>query len=896
MFIAVLTFVAGPMRLGGFNGFVEAFCSALIAVNGVTAVLLWRHAYRCNRASLATLSAGFSFVAVTTFIYMLADMGVLYPGEARAPLAAQMINWLWRIWHIGMPLAVIAYDVLERRDVRNFSSVRLLAIGAPTAALWVGGVVWVMAPYLPPLNLYGVYQPIALHVVIPLLLVITMWALLQLWQRRSGTLLDLWLQVTLVATLLEIVASIPGSLRLSLGWYVSKLDTLFAGSLVLFVLLTETDRLMQTVALGERRMRSIVEGVADALISVDHHERITSFNPAAERLFGYRIDDVYQRVIVDLIPHFNEAWLQRMRGDEVETEARNAAGYSFPIEMEVGQQPSSREWIVIVRDVTQRKRAEAAIREARDRAIEMANAKARFLATMSHEIRTPINAVVGMSELMLQCELTEEAQDYARTVRDSADSLLAVINDILDFSKIEAGKMEIDLRPFSLTAVIEGAADICAGKAREKGLSIATYVAPEIPAAVMGDGARVRQILLNLIGNAAKFTDKGFVVVRASAEPLDAGRVNVRIAVEDSGPGISPEQVTKLCEAFHRGDATTRSRHGGTGLGLSISKRLIEMMGGALSIESKLGVGSVFSFTMPFEITEAEGTQAMRMLTDARILIFDEDLTSLAIVEDYAHTWGIDTTSTDNPAHALALMKAAHARGAAFDAVLVDHVLPGEDAYELAERVRAEPALTATPLILYTAHDEPGRGAEAIRRGFSAYLRKPLRQSTLFDALANAVHPAEAIATPSAPAHPERQVHEDALILVAEDNPVNRKVALHQLRKLGFRAHTVENGAEAVAAAAQGTYDIILMDCQMPELDGFEATRAIRRAELHTGAHIPIVAMTANALEGERNVCLAAGMDDYLSKPVQLLELRAMLERFLPLPENDRLTSASAQG
>ncbi|HEY0798503.1 MAG TPA: response regulator, partial [Candidatus Baltobacteraceae bacterium] len=630
-------------------------------------------------------------------------------------------------------------------------------------------------------------------------------------------------------------------------------------------------------------------------ISVDDRQRITSFNPAAQRLFAYGFGELDGRMMTDLVPYFNEAWGGHEQGGRVETEARTAGGDSFAIEMEIGLQAQSQEWIVIVRDITQRKRADAAIKDARDRAVETANAKARFLATMSHEIRTPINAVVGMSELMLQCDLTDEAQEYARTVRDSADSLLGVINDILDFSKIDAGKMEIDLRPISLTTVIEGAADICAGKAREKGLSIATYIAPEIPPGVIGDGSRLRQVLLNLIGNAAKFTEKGHVVVRASVEPLPgapfAGRVNVRIAVEDTGPGISPEQVEKLCEAFHRGDATTRSRHGGTGLGLSISKRLIEMMGGTLGIESTLGVGSTFTCTIPFEVTENRGSEAPRMLADARILIFDEDATSLAIVEDYAHTWSIDTTSTDKPAHVLALMKAAYARGTPFDAVLVDHVVPGEDPFALAARVRAEPSLAQTPLILFTANDEPGRGAEAINQGFVAYLRKPLRQSTLYDAFSNAIHRGDVVAALSDAPQLERPANEEALILVAEDNAVNRKVALHQLRKLGYPAHTVENGAEAIAAAALGVYDIILMDCQMPEVDGFEATRAIRKAELATGAHVPIVAMTANALEGERDVCLAAGMDDYLSKPVQLPELRAMLERFIESREVETLSS-----
>jgi CheY-like chemotaxis protein len=368
------------------------------------------------------------------------------------------------------------------------------------------------------------------------------------------------------------------------------------------------------------------------------------------------------------------------------------------------------------------------------------------------------------------------------------------------------------------------------------------------------------------------------VLVRAEAS-IEKGRSAVRFSVTDTGPGIAEEDLGKLFEAFRQGDGSMRRRHGGTGLGLSISKRLVDMMDGEIGVESSFGAGSTFWFWLPFARAADEiPAQPVRSLRGKRVLIFEDDDSSRAVVEQYLLAWGLVATSAGNAAQAIALMTAAAARDAPFDVALLDDRGPGIDGFSLAARIRSEAAIAKTPLVLVSARSEMGLASEATARGFAGSVRKPIKQSALYEAIAFAVDGTRPVPAP-APAG-GTVLRDDVLVLIAEDNPVNRKLALTQLKKLGYRANAVENGAEAVRAVAATAYDLVLMDCQMPELDGFDAARTIRRAEEQTGARVPIVAMTANALEGDREACLAAGMDDYLAKPVQLAELRAVLERF----------------
>ncbi|GAC1402141.1 MAG: hypothetical protein NVSMB64_01420 [Candidatus Velthaea sp.] len=878
--IAALVFPFARLPLEPSNGFVPAIAGALIVVNLVTAALMMRQALLARRAALTVLACGYCAAAIFLIAYV-----ALFPSVWEGPISRalpQASSGLWVAWHLTVPLATILYALggglhSDERSVR-----RRVFIETPLWSLLLTALVIFASTKLPPLTIGNAWQPIFTAILAPLILVVVGIAAAVLARRGARAALDLWLYIVLIGTALDVLVSLAGGARFSLGWYAARIDTFAASAVVLAALLWESGRLSSMVADAERRTRSLIDGVADALITIDDRYSIASFNPAAQTLFGYAPGDIGSLRIDDIIPNYRECIRAHGSAAAIETPGRHMNGRTFPLELAFGEgsDGEDRRTIVIARDITQRKRAEAAIKAARDQAIASAEVKAAFLATMSHEIRTPINAVVGMSELLLQSDLAPEAYDYAKTVRDSAEALLGVINDILDFSRIEAGKMEIDTRPFSPLSVLENAADICAGSARQKGLTLVSYVAPDVPSLVLGDASRVRQILINLIGNAVKFTPSGNVTARAVVDHIDGERTAIRFSVADTGPGIAPNDKNILFEAFRQADQSTRRRHGGTGLGLSISKRLTELMGGAIGVESTVGTGSTFWCTIPFEKSDEEEPQLdpERSVRGCRVLIVDDDDVSRAIIEQYCMSWGAIGTSTATPAHVIALLRAASARRAPYDAVIIDFQMPGVDGFALAARIQSDAAIASTPLILVTAHDEAGRGTDAIARGFIAYLRKPLKQSTLLDALHLALRGAPA--APAIAPRPAVETRDNVLVLVAEDNLVNRKLALQQLKKLGYRAHAVADGREAVLAAAGERYDVILMDCQMPELDGFAATQAIRRAETATGRHIPIVAMTANALEGDRDACLAAGMDEYLAKPVQLPELRAILERF----------------
>jgi PAS domain S-box-containing protein len=651
----------------------------------------------------------------------------------------------------------------------------------------------------------------------------------------------------------------------------------------------------------EANTRAILDAATDAFVSMDGHGVISAWNGQAEEIFGWTEAEAVGRNVFETVfpPEDRERYVSRwldiqLAGDgviessRVELMAQHRDGHQFAAEAAVWPVHLGDRWgfNAFVHDISERKLIAADLATARDDALAASQLKSEFLANMSHEIRTPMNGVLGMTSLLLETDLGVEQREFAETVQASGEALLNILNDILDFSKIEAGRLDLESIDFDLRGLVEDVASMFSVPAHAKGLELACSVPVDMPAVVRGDPGRVRQIVTNLVGNAVKFTPSGEVVLQLTMTGGDDASPSMRFQVVDTGIGIAEADQEPMFESFSQADAGTTRRYGGTGLGLAISRQLVELMGGKIGVTSAVGHGSAFWFTLPLLRGGPVPAPAPRAsLPGLRILVVDDNATNRDILTHFLQSWGVRSEAVDGAVAARRSIAAGTVAGDPFDAALLDLNMPDVDGIQLAEVIAADTSHPPMKLVLLTSSGQAGEAERAREAGITTYLTKPVRQSQLHDCLMTLlVAPPDPPPGVDGPVTASPRLARDGSsgrILLAEDNLVNQRVASVMLVNLGYDVDIVENGALAVAAATATRYRAILMDCQMPVLDGFDATAQIR--SLHgESSRTPIVAVTASAMKSDVQHCLDAGMDDYLSKPVRLKALATVMARWAP--------------
>jgi two-component system, sensor histidine kinase and response regulator len=903
--LGVAATVAGRADGPHVAAFLPLFIGWAIATQVGTAFLLFVEFTQSRRPLFLVLAAAYLLSAATALPYILMFPGV-FSATGLFNASGQSSLYLWILWHAAFP-ALIAYAMIRRRHmpIAQPHQIALLATVAIVGCVAIAGAAAVAVAaagsHLPILVEQARFNSTSTLIVLPIILALDLAAMaaLIMFTRRERT-TYLWLLFAVICSALDSLMGLTCD-RYSYGWYLGKLFMMASSSVVLGAFISDVVRLKRQVATTNAtlaRYRLLAENTRDIMLFMDRDAMlIIDANSAALAAFGYTREELIGAPLgllqgPDGAIEATEQTLEN--GLMFERRYWRKDGSTFPAEVfgRMLDTPEQRFYVSTSRDITERYQAREEVALALDHAIEASRFKSEFVATMSHEIRTPMNGIIGMSDLLLRTSLAADQREFALTVKESANALLRIINDILDFSKIEAGKLEMESIEFDPARVVAGVAKLLATTAGDKELELVTRISPRIPALVRGDPARLRQILVNLTGNALKFTGSGTVTIDARLEADDGEHSVLRFDVVDTGIGISADMQDRLFQEFAQADGSIARRYGGTGLGLAISRRLVELMEGTIEAHNNAEGGSTFSFNAGFgHVENAASAQPAEQATIShmRVLIVDDESVARRTLTGYISRWGLSSAEAETPDAALELLREAKAAGRPYDAVLVDYVMPQRDGLSLGGEILAAPDEYGAPaLILITAFDAFGRKQLSREAGFRGFLTKPLDPSALFNLLGGIAtdRTAPQPDVPAEVAAVEPLTVSDARIgprlLLAEDNRINRRVATLLLKELGLEADIAVNGAEALTAAAEKPYDLILMDMQMPEVDGLTAARRIRAAEMETGAHVTIIALTANALERDRRACIEAGMDDYLSKPLELEALRSVLTRWLP--------------